>query len=123
MLSDEIIRHKDALEALGEEPMVWYDDDLVQVQERNDWEHMIDAINAIPCIPFQLHELTEAEICGLHGDNVIVSAPTIEELNKRVVPCLGSHKDIDGKKYVVLDGEEYSQSLFVDGTITLWQVR
>ena len=123
MLSDEIIRHKDALEALGEEPMVWYDDDPVQVQERNDWEHMIDAINAIPCIPFQLHELTEAEICGLHGDNVIVSAPTIEELNKRVVPCLGSHKDIDGKKYVVLDGEEYSQSLFVDGTITLWQVR
>ena len=123
MLSDEIIRHKDALEALGEEPMVWYDDDPVQVQERNDWEHMIDAINAIPCIPFQLHELTEAEICGLHGDNVIVSAKTIEELNKRVVPCLGSHKDIDGKKYVVLDGEEYSQSLFVDGTITLWQVR
>lgn len=123
MSNDEIIRRKDALEALGEEPMVWYDDDLVQVQERNDWEHMIDAINAIPCIPFQLHELTEAEICGLHGDNVIVSAPTIEELNKRVVPCLGSHKDIDGKKYVVLDGEEYSQSLFVDGTITLWQVR
>ena len=123
MTTNEIIRRKDALEALGEEPMVWYDDDPVQVQERNDWEHMIDAINAIPCIPFQLHELTEAEICGLHGDNVIVSAPTIEELNKRVVPCLGSHKDIDGKKYVVLDGEEYSQSLFVDGTMTLWQVR
>ena len=123
MSNDEIVRRVDALEALGEEPMVWYDDDPVQVQERNDWEHMIDAINAIPCIPFQLHKLTEAEICGLHGDNVIVSAPTIEELNKRVVPCLGSHKDIDGKKYVVLDGEEYSQSLFVDGTITLWQVR
>lgn len=123
MSSDEIIRRTDALEALGDEPMVWYDDDPVQVQERNDWEHMIDAINAIPCIPFQLHELTEAEICGLHGDNVIVSAPTIEELNKRVVPCLGSHKDIDGKKYVVLDGEEYSQNLFVDGTMTLWQVQ
>lgn len=123
MSNDEIIRRKDALETLGEEPMVWYDDDLVQVQERNDWEHMIDAINAIPCIPFQLHELTEAEICGLHGDNVIVSAPSIEELDKRAVPCLGSHKDVDGKKYVVLDGEEYSQSLFVDRTITLWQVR
>nr|DAG42711.1 MAG TPA: hypothetical protein [Caudoviricetes sp.] len=123
MSNDEIVRRVDALEALGEEPMVWYDDDPIQVQERNDWEHMIDAINAIPCIPFQLHELTEAEICGLHGDNVIVSAPSIEELDKRAVPCLGSHKDVDGKKYVVLDGEEYSQSLFVDGTITLWQVR
>lgn len=123
MSSDEIIRRTDALEALGEEPMVWYDDAPEQVQERNDWEHIIDAINAIPCMPFQLHELTEVEICAMHGDCVIVSAPTIKDLDKRVVPCLGSHKDVDGKKYVVLDGEEYSQSLFVDGTITLWQVR
>lgn len=123
MSNDEIIRRTDALEALGEEPMVWSEDDPVQVQEHNDWERMIDAINAIPRISFQLHELTEIEVCGLHGDNVIVSAPSIEELDRRVVPCLGSHKDIDGKKYIVLDGEEYSQSLFVDGTITLWQVR
>ena len=123
MSNDEIIRRTDALVALGGEPMVWCEDDPAQVQEHNDWEHMIDAINAIPCMPFQLHELTETEACGLHGDNVIVSAPTIEELDKRVVSCLGSHKDIDGKKYVVLDGEEYSQSLFVDGAITLWQVR
>lgn len=123
MSNDEIIRRTDALEALGEEPIVWCEDDPAQVQEHNDWEHMIDAINAIPCMSFQLHELTETEVCGLHGDNVIVSAPTIDGLDKRVVPCLGSHKDIDGKKYIVLDGEEYSQSLFVDGTITLWQVR
>lgn len=123
MSNDEIIRRKDALEALGEEPMVWCEDDPSQVQEHNGWEHMIDAINAISCMPFQLHELTETEVCGLHGDNVIVSVPTIDDLDKRVVPCLGSHKDIDGKKYIVLDGEEYSQSLFVDGTITLWQVR
>ena len=123
MSSDEIVRRVDALESLGEEPMVWCEDDPAQVQEHNDWEYMIDAINAIPCMPFQLHELTEVELCGLHGDSVIVSAPSIEELDKRVVPCLGSHKDVDGKKYVVLDGEEYSQSLFVDGTITLWHVR
>lgn len=123
MSNDEIIRRIDALEALGEEPMVWYEDDPAQVQEHNDWEHMIDVINAIPCMSFQLHELTETEVCGLQGDNVIVSAPTIDGLDKRVVPCLGSHRDIDGKKYIVLDGEEYSQSLFVDGTITLWQVR
>ena len=123
MSNDEIIRRTDALEALGEEPMVWCEDDPAQVQEHSDWEHMIDAINAIPCLSFQLHELTEVEICGLHGDCVIVSSPTIEELDKRAVPCLGSHKDVGGKKYVVLDGEEYDQSLFVDGTITLWQVR
>lgn len=123
MSNDEIVRRVDVLEALGEEPMVWYDDDPAQVQEHNDWEHMIDAINVVKPLPFQLHELTETELCGLHGDSVIVSAPSIMELDKRVVPCLGSHKDIDGEKYVVLNGEEYDQSLFVDGTITLWQVR
>lgn len=123
MSNDEIVRRVDALEALGEEPMVWDDNDPAQIQERNDWERAVDAFNAVPCISFFLHELTEVEICAMHGDCVIVSAPTIEGLDKRVVPCLGSHKDIDGEKYVVLDGEEYSQSLFVDGTITLWQVR
>lgn len=122
MSNDEIIRRIDILEALGEEPMVWCEDDPAQVQEHNDWKYIIDAINAIPCMPFQLHELTEANLCGLHGENVIVSAPSIEELDRRIVPCLGSHRDIDGKKYIVLDGEEYSQSLFVDGTITLWVV-
>lgn len=122
MSNDEIIRRIDILEALGEEPMVWCEDDPAQVQEHNDWKHIIDAINAIPCMPFQLYELTEANLCGLHGENVIVSAPSIEELDRRIVPCLGSHRDIDGKKYIVLDGEEYSQSLFVDGTITLWVV-
>lgn len=122
MSSDEIIHRTDVLEALGEEPMVWCEDDPAQVQEHNDWKYIIDAINAIPCMPFQLHELTETELCGLHGDNVIVSAPSIEELDRCIVPCLGSHRDIDGKKYIVLDGDEYSQSLFVDGTITLWVV-
>ena len=123
MSNDEIIRRKDALEALGEEPMVWCDDNPTQVQERNDWQCAVDSINAVRPLPFQLHELTETEVCAMHGDCVIVSAPTIEGLDKRIVPCLGSHKDIDGERYVVLDGEEYAQSLFVDGTITLWQVR
>lgn len=123
MSNDEIVRRTDALEALGEEPMVWDDYNPTQVQERNDWQYAVDSINAVRPLPFQLHELTETEICAMHGDCVIVSAPTIEGLDKRCVPCLGSHKDIDGKKYVVLDGEEYAQSLFVDGTITLWQVR
>lgn len=123
MSNDEIIRRTDALEALGEEPKLVCRCDDESIGQRCQWRQDFDNINAIYPIPFQLHELTEVEICGLHGDCVIVSAPTIDSLDKRVVPCLGSHKDIDGKKYIVLDGEEYSQSLFVDGTITLWQVR
>lgn len=123
MSNDEIVRRADVLEALGEEPelVCKYDDE--SIGQRYQWRQDLDNINAIYTLPFQLHELTEVEICGLHGDCVIVSAPTIEELDKRVVPCLGSHKDIDGKKYIVLDGDEYSQGLFVDGMITLWQVR
>ena len=51
------------------------------------------------------------------------SAPSIEGLDKLGVPGRRSQKDNDGKGYIVLDGKEYRQSLFVDGKITLWQVR
>lgn len=126
MSNDEIVRRKDALEALYEQA-AFYDsyalDGVEEVARFNQIEEDTSSIEAINILPFLLHELTEVEICAMHGDNVIVSAPTIKELDKRVVPCLGSHKNVNGKKYVVLDGEEYDQSLFVDGTITLWQVR
>ena len=126
MSSDEIIRRADALEALYEQAAFYDPDTLDGIEEVAQFTQInedISSVENIKALPFKLHELTEVEICGLHGDCVIVSAPSIKELDKRVVPCLGSHKDIDGKKYIVLDGEEYSQSLFVDGTITLWQVR
>lgn len=123
MSNDEIVRLTDVLEALGEEPELVCRCDDESIGQQCQWKQDLDNINAVCPIPFALHELTDAELCELHGDCVIVSAPTIEGLDKRVVPCLGAHKDIDGKKYVVLDGEEYSQSLFVDGIITLWQVR
>ena len=122
MLNDKIVRLEDVLAALGEEPEVWEDDAPEQIQEHWDWERMNDAISAVLPLPFGVHELTEVEICTLHGDNVIVSAPTIPDLDKRVVLCLGSHKDPDGHKYIVLDGEEYSQSLFIDGTLKLYKV-
>lgn len=126
MSNDEIIRRIDALEALYEQAAFYDPDTLDGIEEVAQFTQInedISSVEKIKALPFRLHELTEVEICGLHGDCVIVSAPTIDGLDKRVVPCLGSHKDIDGKKYIVLDGEEYSQSLFVDGTITLWQVR
>ena len=82
----------------------------------------IAALAAVPCTSFRLWELTELDICGLHGDIVIVSAPDIPELNNKMVPCLGSHKDPDGHKYVVLDGEEYSQDLITSGFIKLYRM-
>lgn len=97
MSNDEIIRRRDALEALGEEPMVWCEDDPAQVQEHNGWEHMIDAINAIPCMPFQLHELTETEVCGLHGDNVIVSARLLRSWTSVLCRALGRTRILTGR--------------------------
>lgn len=122
MSNDRIVRLEDVLAALGEEPELVsrFDDESIGWQAQ--WRKDVNAIGAVPSLPFGIHELTELEICTLHGDMVIVSAPTMPELNKRGVPCLGSHKDLDGQKYIVLDGEEYSQSLFNDGTIHLYQI-
>lgn len=44
---DELIRRKDALDALGEEPLVWYDGED-EIAERNQWRRDIDAIKAVP---------------------------------------------------------------------------
>lgn len=118
---NDLIRRGDVITALGERPMNWTDTPE-EIQAVNDWDAVIDAINAVPCTSFQLWELSEQNICGLHGDIVIVAAPDIPELNNQMVPCLGSHKDTDGHKYVVLDGEEYSQDLITGGFIKLYRM-
>lgn len=119
---NDLIRRGDVIAALGEQPLNWTDTPD-EIQAVNDWQFAIDALAAIPCTSFRLWGLTEQDICGLHGDIVIVSAPDIPELNNKMVPCLGSHKDPDGHKYVVLDGEEYSQDLITSGFIKLYTVR
>lgn len=116
---NDLILRGDAIAALGDAPMNWTDTPE-EVQAVNDWQAAIEALASIPCTSFRLWELTELDICELHGDIVIVSAPDIPELNNKMVPCLGSHKDPDGHKYVVLDGEEYSQDLIAGGFIKLY---
>ena len=119
---NDLIRRGDVLAALGECPLNWTDTPE-EIQAVNDWQYVVNALAAIPCTSFRLWELTGQEICGLHGDMVIVAAPDIAELNNKIVPCLGVHKDPDGHKYVVLDGEEYSQDLINGGFIKLYAVR
>lgn len=46
-MSDELIRRQDALEALGEEPPVWYDGED-EIAERNQWRRDVNAIKAVP---------------------------------------------------------------------------
>lgn len=118
---NDLILRRDAIAALGDAPMNWTDTPE-EMQAMNDWQAAIDALAAVPCTSFLLLELTELDISGLHGDIVIVSAPDIPELNNKMVPCLGSHKDPDGHKYVVLDGEEYSQDLITSGFIKLYRI-
>nr|DAH90706.1 MAG TPA: hypothetical protein [Caudoviricetes sp.] len=118
---NDLILRRDAIAALGDAPMNWMDTPE-EIQAVNDWQAAIDALAAVPCTSFRLLELNELDICGLHGDIVIVSAPDIPELNNKMVPCLGSHKDPDGHKYVVLDGEEYSQDLIIGGFIKLYRM-
>lgn len=118
---NDLILRRDAIAALCDAPMNWTDTPE-EMQAMNDWQAAIDALAAVPCTSFLLLELTELDICGLHGDIVIVSAPDIPELNNKMVPCLGSHKDPDGHKYVVLDGEEYIKDLITSGFIKLYRI-
>ena len=43
----ELIRKQDALNALGEEPPVWYDGED-EIAERNQWRRDVNAIKAVP---------------------------------------------------------------------------
>ena len=59
------------------------------------------------------------QICGLHHKAVSVKAPTIPEIDGKEMLCDGSRKTDDGH-FVILDNDEYSFILFVDGTIRLF---
>lgn len=54
----------------------------------------------------------------MQGQLVLVEAPSLPDIHEKVVSCTGAYKHGDNR-VVILDGEEYSQVLFVDGTIRL----
>lgn len=70
----------------------------------------------------RLYYLNGAKIRCQHGDSVIISAPTMPKIDKRILPCLGVHRDADGHEYVVLDGNEYSYDLVKEGVLELYTV-
>jgi len=47
-MSDDLIKRADAIEALGEEPYVWTDDDEFAQGERSQWIDDVSAIKAVP---------------------------------------------------------------------------
>lgn len=70
----------------------------------------------------RLYYLNGAKIRCQHGNSVIISAPTMPEIDKKILPCLGVHNDTDGHEYVVLGGNEYSYTLIKEGVLELYTV-
>lgn len=50
----ELIRKQDALDALGEEPPVWYDGED-EIAERNQWRRDVNAIKGVPPVQSEIH--------------------------------------------------------------------
>lgn len=46
-MDNSLIKRQDALDALGEEPLVWYDSED-EIAERNQWRSAVKAIKAVP---------------------------------------------------------------------------
>lgn len=44
----DLIGRQAAIDALGEEPLVWNEDDAGEVTERNQWKQDVAAIKALP---------------------------------------------------------------------------
>ena len=47
--TNDLISRQDAIEALGEEPKVWEDDDLYALGARAEWRRNVLDIEAVPC--------------------------------------------------------------------------
>jgi len=45
---NDLIERQAALDALGEEPLVWHEDDAGEVAEHNQWRRDVAAIKALP---------------------------------------------------------------------------
>ena len=65
------------------------------------------------------HIISFLDICAMQGQLVLAEAPPIPAINDKMVYCTGARKHGDDR-YIILDGEEYSQIHFVDGTIKLY---
>lgn len=121
MNTDKIVRLCDVLTALGDEPIVMDNSDMIQMQNHVDWECTKAEIDKIKPLPFCVHELTDKDLTTLHGDPVIVSAPGTD-VDRKIMTCLGCHKDVDGQTYIVLNGAEYALELFKIGAMKLYSV-
>ena len=70
---NDVISRKAAIDALGEEPPVWYDGED-ELAEREQWRRDVDAIKAVPSAQLQYEELTPEEAASEIACGSIMSA-------------------------------------------------
>ena len=69
----DLIDRQAAIDALGEEPPVWYDGED-ELAEREQWRRDVDAIKAVPSAQLQYEELTPEEAASEIACGSIMSA-------------------------------------------------
>lgn len=117
----DYIKREDALQALGEEPTVWDDDDLGALNERNTWQFYVNAIQAIIPEPFLIDPVTVDDFIKAKGQ-VFILVREAEKSKAVVVECEGITPD------GVIRARSFNETLnlnrrdFEDGTIKAWAV-
>ena len=62
-MTDDTISRQAAIDALGEEPLVWHEDDAGEVAERNQWRRDVAAIKALPSAQPDVSDTNVGKIC------------------------------------------------------------
>lgn len=117
----QYISQQDALEALGDEPEIWDEEDPAEVQAWNDWNDYNMAIRAITPLPFELRPMSLEELFSAEGKSVILLAPDQPGLNKKAVICNGL-KTRGTYQWLDLNGQRYDLGLFLNRHVTAWEI-
>ena len=117
----QYISPEDALKALGDEPAVWDEEDLVEIQTWRDWDDHNQAISTVTPLPFELRPLCPEELFNAKGKSVILSAPDQPGLDKRAVTCNGL-KTRGTHQWLDLNGQRYDLGLFLNRHVTAWEI-
>lgn len=76
---NDLISRQAAIEALGEEPLVWRDSDE-EIAEHNQWERDVEAIKTLPLVPSIPIEWIEEYSNRLSRDHEKISAWAIDDM-------------------------------------------
>lgn len=117
----QYISREDALKALGDEPAVRDEEDLVEIQTWRDWDDHNQAISTVTPLPFELRPLCPEKLFNAKGKSVILSAPDQPGLDKRAVTCNGL-KTRGTHQWLDLNGQRYDLGLFLNRHVTAWEI-